>query len=131
MRSAHAEQDPRIFHRAELCRWLLKTDIRMSACFSMDMHDKDTFTESGNSPLLGLGAAPSSSGGAGGAISSGEGGDELPNRPPHVVYDRRMCRFGYKVLENSEEPPPPGEMSRKFAAEVMPECQLLMKAMQR
>lgn len=29
------------------------------------------------------------------------------------------------------EPPPPGEMSRKFAADVLPECQLMMRATNR
>ena len=44
---------------------------------------------------------------------------------------RSICGFGFNNFEDASQPPPPGEMSQKFAADVSPECQLLETAMQR
>ena len=110
----HLPKNPKVFQQAELCRWLLKTDIRMHACFSMDMHDKGALNEHRITPMPG--AAPSVSGG-------GAGGGQGCTSPLHVVYDegvaeeitaRKICGFGYKVLENTPEPPPPGRGARSL-----------------
>jgi len=133
------EQDPRIFQQAELCRWLLKTDIRMSACFAMDMHQQGAFKEKRYTPSAG--SASSGPVGGGGTIKVGDRDDELSMaRPPHAMCDegeaeenaaRNNCRHGSNVLDSAPQPPPPGEMSRKFAADVSPECHLLLNATQR
>jgi len=129
-------QDPKLFHQDELCRWLLKTDLRLAACFSMDMHDKGAFKETSTPPVPG----PAYS-----ANSGGRGGGELSTSiPPHLVYDdavavavaeeriaREVCGFGYKRLENTPEPPPPGERSLKLAAAVLPDFRMLMKGTER
>ena len=44
----------------------------------------------------------------------------------------KITEFDYiNLSQNSPEPPPPGEMSRKFAADVFPDCHLLMGVTQR
>ncbi len=129
------EQGPRLIQQAELFRWLVKTDIRLAACFSVDMY-RSASTEDGNTPLRET-ASPVV-GGSDGAINGGGGAVQLSTkRPPHVVYDEGVAEastagLGHiNGLGNSPEPPPPGRMSRKFAADILPECQLLGKIAQR
>ena len=97
----------------------------MAACFSVDMFDNGAFNKKSNKSLPG--SAKSSYGADNGAFDGGGGDARLPtNSPPHVVPDE-----GLGGCLESTEPPVPGKMSRKFAAEVLPECQMLTSAMQR
>ena len=133
----HLEQDPRIFQKAELCRWLVKTDIRLAACFSMDMH-KGAINENGDSPSP---ATATSVSGSDGVVNGGDEAGGVSTTSPHVVYDEGMGEanavsaasgFDYiNISRNSSEPPPPGEISRKFAADVFPECHLLTSVTER
>ncbi|CAN0544287.1 unnamed protein product, partial [Ectocarpus sp. 12 AP-2014] len=88
LESCTMAKEPRLIHQKDLCRWLLKTDIRLTACFSMDMLDKGAFNED----------------------SSDVG--------------------SLRSFDQSTEPPPPGEMSLKFAAELLPECDRMVHATQ-
>lgn len=128
-----------MFQQAELFRWLVKTDIRLAACMSMDMH-KSAVNENGDSPSP---ATATSVPGCGyGAVDGGDGADDFSTENPrHVVYDEErveenaaseMTGFGcINISRSSWEPPPPGENSLKFAADVFPECQLLTSVTQR
>ena len=110
----------------------------MSACFRIDMYQQGAFNEKGTSPLPGL-ASSRPGGGDGGTV--GDRGDEVSTiRPAHAMSDegaaeenaaRSMCENGFNILEGPPQAPPPGEMSARFAADVSPECQLLLNAMQR
>lgn len=125
-------QDPRIFQQAELFRWLVKADLRLGACLSVDMY-KSAKTAS---PVPGDGD---------GAITDEGGAHELSTKsPPDVAYDEgiaeanavlNMAGFeNVNVSQNSPEPlepPVPGEISRKFATDVFPERHLLMGVTQR
>ena len=127
-----------MIQQAELCRWLLKTDMRMTACFRVDMYQQGAFNEKGSTPLPGS-ASSRSGGGDEGTVC--DRGDEVLNiSPPHAMSDeeateenaaRSMCEDGFTVLEGPPQAPPPGEMSARFAADLSPECQLLLNAMQR
>ncbi|CAM9691032.1 unnamed protein product [Ectocarpus sp. 6 AP-2014] len=88
LESCAMAKEPRLIHQKDLCRWLLKADIRLTACFSVDMLDKGAFNED----------------------SSDVG--------------------SLRSFDQSTEPPPPGEMSLKFAAELLPECDLMVHATQ-
>lgn len=100
----------------------------------MDMCRSES-NEKGNTPLPG--SASSVSGVGDRAINGGGGADELSTkRPPHLVHDEGMVKenatgVNDSMPEHSEELPPLGEMSRKFAADVLPECQLLSSLTQR
>ncbi len=98
----------------------------------MDMHDKGAFKEKGSNPLQGSASSITSGADGGGELST--------SNPPHVVYDdaveeeitaREICGFGYKILENTPGPPPPGERSKKLAADALPDFQMLMNATER
>jgi len=68
----------------------------------------------------------------GGAIGVDDGGDDLSTtNVPHAINDDEVAEENDNTLENSPQPPPPGKMSQKFAADVSPECQLLLNATQR
>lgn len=123
------EQDPRLFQQAELFRWLVKTDIRLAACLSMDMY-KSAINENVDT------------GRGDGAINGDGGADGCSTKnPPDVEYDEGMTEanaassiagFDYiNVSQTSSEPPRPGEISRKFTTDVFPERHLLMGITQR
>ncbi len=129
-RACYPEQDSRVFQQAELCRWLLKTDIRLAACFSIDMLDNGALNQNVNITLPG--SAFSGRGGGYGATDGGGGGGRLSgNSRPHVMYDEHEATETDSCMETSPEPPHPGEMSHRFAAQVLPECQMLMNVTQR
>ena len=134
--SSSLQQEPRLIQQADLCRWLLKTDIRMAACFSLDMQNN------------GFGCAPEP-GPAPGSASEEPGCDGSVDlsanttSQPHVVYDevpatgadspaaRTAVMLRQMPGATLAEPPPPGPMSQKFAAEVLPDVNLMMHATQR
>ena len=103
------------------------------------MYQQGAFNKNGNSPLPG--SASSGAGGGNGAANIGGRGDELSVvSPPNAGNDegvaeeidaRSMFANASNRLEDALHLPPPGEMSRKFAADVSPECHLLLNAMQR
>jgi len=102
----------------------------------MDMY-KSASTEDGNTPSRD--SVSSGVRGGDGAINGGDGAVELSTNPPAlVVCDEGVAHANtvglensINSMENSPKPPPPGEMSRKFAADVLPECQLLRNVTQR
>lgn len=140
-------QQTRPIQLAELCRWLLKTDIRLSACFSMDMQNTGFFggqskveeqtASSGSGPGLGSGSGSASG-------SDGDGiGDILPSRSPTEACDEvsgtlaglatpapRVC-WRRPLSCTLAEPPPPGSISQTFAARVLPEMRLMTHVTQR
>lgn len=67
-----------------------------------------------------------------GAKGVDDEGDELSTtNPPHAINDEGVSEEKEgNILENSPQPPPPGKMSQKFAADVSPECQLLLNAIE-
>lgn len=95
------------------------------------MFDKGAFNDDGIIPLPG--AAFSERGGDDGAVYVGGGDHQLSaSGQPHVVQDEGGAEEnGAALTENSTEPPTPGEMSMKFAAEVLPEFRTLTNVMQR
>ena len=111
----------------------------MAACFRVDMCQQGAFNSNGNIPLPG--STPSRSGGGDGASNIVDGGDKVSVvSPPQATNDeavagenaaRNMFSNGSNGFEAAPQPPPPGEMSRQFAADVSPECHLLLNAMQR
>lgn len=127
-------QEPRLIPQDELCRWLLKTDIRMAACFSLDMQNLGVFGQVPGASDSGSGSSASEPRGDGNVGLSS-------NSPPHVVYDDvpetgpdspaariiLLRRMGNSLTE----PPPPGPMSQKFASQIMPDVNLMMAATQR
>lgn len=138
-------QEPRPIRKDELCRWLIKTDIRVSACFSMDMQTSGFFANLSKggiqSPCTGPETATGS--GSGSEFGSNSSRDLSSRDPPHVLYDGvpetgaglntsapRICwhRHSSGTLE---APPPPGPMSQKFAAKLVPDLNLMMHAIQR
>ncbi|CAM9560265.1 unnamed protein product [Scytosiphon promiscuus] len=174
--SSCVKKDNTLIQQSDLCRWLLKTDIRLGACFSIDMLGEDVcridkkgdvHTTWGRRGSLSPQPKPESARSSGTGMVCGElcGNEDFQGAgmaamgmvPPHVVHDdgkekdgdvagvqdggpewgtpaaaadcaASTCLALRNKLDQSAEPPPPGEMSRKFAAEVLPECQFMMRA---
>ncbi|CAM9279340.1 unnamed protein product, partial [Ectocarpus sp. 8 AP-2014] len=148
LESCAMAKEPRLIHQKDLCRWLLKADIRLTACFSVDMLDKGAFNEDSSdvgryARWEGDGSPPGEDGG--GPQDVGATRNPGLSARPHVVYDEGKggaspmtgagaantptC-FSLRSFDQSTEPPPPGEMSLKFAAELLPECDLMVHATQ-
>ncbi len=112
----------------------------MSACFRLDMHKQGAFRPE-NYTTPSPGSASYGPGGGGGAIHVGGRDDELSTSSlPYAMYDEAIgeedaardgCGCGSVVSDTTPQPPPPGELSRKFAADVTPDCQFLFNATQR
>eukprot|EP00903_Cladosiphon_okamuranus_P014222 g13213.t1 len=128
-------KEPKLLQQAELCRWLLKTDIRLAACFSLDMQNMGFFAQPPGVADSGSRFASEPDGDGNVSLSS--------NGPPHVVYDEVpetgpdspaerivMLRQTNEMMDTLLEPPPPGPMSLKFAAQVMPDVNLMLTATQ-
>lgn len=96
----------------------------------MDMY-RSALTEDGSTHSREAGSLGAGVGAE--AIKGVDGAVKLhTTRLPHVVYDEVVAEANTSNgLGDSPEPPPPGEMSWKFAADVLPECQLLGKVTQR
>ena len=130
-----------------MCRWVLKTDLRMAVCFSLDMLNTGVFekappgSESGPGPGLGSASEPDGEGTV--DPSSNSNNNNNSNSPPHWVLDEMPSerpdspQARLTMLRQMtdcvalESPPPPGPMSRKFAAEVLPDVNVMMHASQR
>ncbi|CAM9794065.1 unnamed protein product [Ectocarpus sp. 4 AP-2014] len=149
LESCTMAKEPRLVHQKDFCRWLLKADIRLTACFSMDMLDKGAFNDDSSdvgryARWEGDGSSPGEGGGVGPQDIGATRNPGL-SAQPHVVYDEvkggsspmtgvgaantPTC-FSLRSFDQSTEPPPPGEMSLKFAAELLPECDLMVHATQ-
>lgn len=151
LRMPFLRQQTRPIQLAELCRWLLKTDIRLSACFSMDMQNtglfgglskveaQTTLSESGSEPGSGPGSGPgpaSTSTGDGGEGTSSSslphgGKDESPGTGPGVDTPTPRVCWRRPLSGTLAEPPPPGSISQKFAAHVLPDLRLMSHVVQR
>lgn len=135
------------FQEEELCRWLVQTDIRLSAYFSMDMQNAASHgdlskaeiqpTLSGAGPESGSrsGSAPGSDGDGSGDLSSNSaphgGTDEVPGKGAGLGTPAlRVCRRR-PPSGTLAEPPPPGPISQKFAAQILPDVNLMLHATQR
>eukprot|EP00752_Nemacystus_decipiens_P005075 g4606.t1 len=134
---------PRPIPQAELCRWLLKTDIRLSACFSMDMQNNGFFGDLRKAGARTPCSQPRPDSGEGPASGyHDDGGQGVPSsNPPHGGYSDvpgaeaelnepapRICWL--RQLSGTAEPPPPGPISQKFAARVLPDMNLMMHVTQ-
>ena len=133
--------------RAELCRWLLKTDVRLLSCFSMDMQNNgflDVMSKAETQAVLRGPATESApvSGSAPGSDGDGSGG-ALPGHRPHAVcgggpgtgagieaYGPRVRRRRWQ-LSSLTESPPPGPTSKKFTARILEDANLVMHVTQR
>jgi len=127
------QQDTRSIQQADLLRWLVKTDIRLVACAAMDMRKSES-NENGDTTSREAVSPVSDDE----TIDGGDGAHELSTkRPPHVMYDEGVvveantAGLGSTMPPHSEEFLPLGELSQKFAADALPECQLLSSLTQR
>lgn len=137
-------QKPRPIPRAELCRWLLKTDIRLSACFSMDMQNNGFFGDLSKAGTQAPRSRPRSESGEGSPSDDDSRGPALSSSPPHgggyngvpgteaglVTPAPRICWLR-QLSGTLAEPPPPGPISQQFAARVLPDVSLMMHVTQR
>ena len=142
---ALSSQQTKPLQPAELCRWLVKTGIRLSACFSMDMQNSVHFGNQCNAeakaalsgPGPGLGSEPllgSDGGGNGGLFSNNPphgGHGEVSRSPtwPNTPLPRVCWRRPFPCTWIG--PPPPGSISEKFAASVLPDMRLMKDVMER
>ena len=126
-------------------RWLLKTDIRLLACFSMDMQNNGCFgglVEAETvTALPGPGSGLRSTSGSDGDDDGG--GDAVPSSLPHVECtgapgtragrDTPAPRVGRcrSLSRTVAEPLPPGPISQQFAARVLRRANLMMHVTKR
>lgn len=125
-------------------RWLLKTDVRLNACFVLDIQNNSGISGDSNKveahpPCCEPGPA------SGSGPDEDIDGDFFSDSSPHVVHDEavpgrraggletpvpRSCTLR-QPLGTSAEPPPPGPISKKFAAQALLEMKAMIHVMQR
>eukprot|EP00752_Nemacystus_decipiens_P005073 g4604.t1 len=129
----------RPIQQAELCRWLLKTEVRLLACFSMDMQNtgfpgNQSKAEAQAMPR-GARLASEPDGDDSGGLSSGipphGGDDDVPGTLAGLGAPAPRVCWRRPVQGTLAEPPPPGSMSETFAARLLPDMRLMMHATQR
>eukprot|EP00903_Cladosiphon_okamuranus_P014223 g13214.t1 len=115
-------EEPLPSQQAELCRWLLKTDVRSLACFSMDLH---------NSGFLGyLSKAETHTPFPGPETESSSRYDQVPGAGSGLdTHAPRVC-CRRRLSSTSADPPPLGPISQKFAARILRDVNVMMHVTQ-